>query len=193
MQVMISHPNRISVGVDLLDFPSIFWAETNYSVFTNLQANRRSWRVGQREDVLVRYYCYRDTIQEVALNIVADKASAANRIDGNADAVDTLAAQGGENDIASMLMNMLATGQDAAYESGLAAAFAKVNAKPTSSFMGAFTADDDALAQRELPTPEPVVSTQPDSSTTTYDPATSEIYTASGMVQQSLFDLMSPN
>ena len=47
IDVLICHPRLVQTGLDLIDFPTIVWAETDYSVYTMRQASRRSWRIGQ--------------------------------------------------------------------------------------------------------------------------------------------------
>jgi hypothetical protein len=47
VDVIITHPRKVETGIDLLDFPTIIWMAIDYSVYTVLQASRRSWRIGQ--------------------------------------------------------------------------------------------------------------------------------------------------
>ena len=47
VDVLICHPRLVQTGLDLIDFPTICWYETDYSVYTMRQASRRSWRIGQ--------------------------------------------------------------------------------------------------------------------------------------------------
>ena len=42
VDVIISHPKKVETGIDLLDFPTIVWMSPHYSVYTVLQASRRS-------------------------------------------------------------------------------------------------------------------------------------------------------
>ena len=46
IDVMICHPRLVQTGLDLIDFPTLIWHETDYSVYVR-QASRRSWRIGQ--------------------------------------------------------------------------------------------------------------------------------------------------
>ena len=47
-------PRRlVQTGLDLIDFPTIVWDETDYSVYVVRQASRRSWRIGQTRPVKV--------------------------------------------------------------------------------------------------------------------------------------------
>ena len=47
IDVLICHPRLVQTGLDLIDFPTIVWDETDYSVYVVRQASRRSWRIGQ--------------------------------------------------------------------------------------------------------------------------------------------------
>ncbi len=48
IQVVICHPKLVETGLDLLDFPTIIFYESGYSLHTLRQASRRSWRIGQK-------------------------------------------------------------------------------------------------------------------------------------------------
>ena len=57
VQVVICHPKLVETGLDLLDFPTIIFYESGYSLHTLRQASRRSWRIGQRRPVRVKFLC----------------------------------------------------------------------------------------------------------------------------------------
>ena len=59
VDVIICHPRLVQTGLDLVDFPTIVWYETDYSVYTMRQASRRSWRIGQTRPVKVIFMAYR--------------------------------------------------------------------------------------------------------------------------------------
>ena len=82
IDVMICHPRIVSTGMDLLDFPTLVFYQTEYSVFTVRQASRRSWRIGQKKPVRVHYFVYKDTIQEKALTLIAKKTKASLAVEG---------------------------------------------------------------------------------------------------------------
>jgi hypothetical protein len=90
VDVIVTHPRKVETGIDLLDFPTIVWMAIDYSVYTVLQASRRSWRIGQTEPVKVYYFAYEETIQEDALRLVAAKV-AALRVNGDTVGDDSLA------------------------------------------------------------------------------------------------------
>jgi hypothetical protein len=52
---VICHPKLVETGLDLLDFPTIIFYESGYSLHTLRQAGRRSWRIGQRRPVRVKF------------------------------------------------------------------------------------------------------------------------------------------
>jgi len=84
-QVLICHPRLVATGLDLtgeMNFPTIIWAQTDWSLFTLRQASRRSWRLGQTEPVRVVFTAYEGTMQELCLKVLAEKLLAAEAIEG---------------------------------------------------------------------------------------------------------------
>jgi hypothetical protein len=73
MQVRVAHPRLVSVGMDLLWAPSIYFVQTGYSIYTLRQASRRSWRIGQRSNVVVRFLSYNETMQTSCLRLMGKK------------------------------------------------------------------------------------------------------------------------
>jgi hypothetical protein len=51
----------------------IFFYETGYSIYTLRQASRRSWRIGQKKDVNVKFFFYAATMQETCLRLMGKK------------------------------------------------------------------------------------------------------------------------
>ncbi|HHZ9383993.1 TPA: SNF2-related protein, partial [Pseudomonas aeruginosa] len=51
IDVLITNPELVKTGLDLLDFPTIAFLQTGYNVYTLQQAARRSWRIGQKHPV----------------------------------------------------------------------------------------------------------------------------------------------
>ena len=73
VQVVICHPRLVQTGLDLWSFPDIFFYETGYSIYTLRQASRRSWRIGQRSNVNVKFFYYADTMQETCVRLMGKK------------------------------------------------------------------------------------------------------------------------
>ena len=97
IDVLICHPRLVQTGLDLIDFPTIVWAETDYSVYTMRQASRRSWRIGQTRPVKVIFMAYRGTLQADALKLVAQKLQSSLAVEGELPE-DGLAAYGDDGD-----------------------------------------------------------------------------------------------
>jgi hypothetical protein len=82
VQVVISHPKLVETGLDLLDFPTILFYESGYSLHTLRQASRRSWRIGQRRPVRVKFLCYEGTMQTACLCLMGKKLLVALTMQG---------------------------------------------------------------------------------------------------------------
>jgi len=82
VQVVISHPKLVETGLDLLDFPTIIFYESGYSLHTLRQASRRSWRIGQRRPVRVKFFCYQETMQTACLRLMGKKLLIALTMEG---------------------------------------------------------------------------------------------------------------
>jgi hypothetical protein len=73
MKVCIAHPRLVQTGLDLWAMPDIFFYETGYSIYTLRQASRRSWRIGQKKNVNVKFFYYAGTMQEACLRLMGKK------------------------------------------------------------------------------------------------------------------------
>ena len=97
IDVLICHPRLVQTGLDLIDFPTICWDETDYSVYVVRQASRRSWRIGQTRPVKMVFMSYRNTLQADALKLVAKKMQSSLAVEGELPE-DGLAAYGDDGD-----------------------------------------------------------------------------------------------
>ena len=97
LDVLVCHPRLVQTGLDLVDFPTICWYETDYSVYTMRQASSRSWRIGQTQPVQVVFMAYRNTLQADALKLVAKKLQSSLAVEGELPE-DGLAAFGDDGD-----------------------------------------------------------------------------------------------
>jgi superfamily II DNA or RNA helicase len=82
IQVVIAHPKLVETGLDLLDFPTIIFYESGYSLHTLRQASRRSWRIGQKRRVRVKFLCYEGTMQTACLRLMGKKLLVALTMEG---------------------------------------------------------------------------------------------------------------
>ena len=81
-QVVICNPELVKTGLDLLAFPTIYFMQTGYNVYTLMQAARRSWRIGQTEDVRVYFAGYMNTAQQICLELMGQKISVSQSTSG---------------------------------------------------------------------------------------------------------------
>jgi hypothetical protein len=82
VQVVVCHPKLVETGLDLLDFPTLYFYETGYSLFTLRQASRRSWRIGQKHPVRVKFLMYSGTVQENQIRLMGKKLLVAMMMEG---------------------------------------------------------------------------------------------------------------
>jgi superfamily II DNA or RNA helicase len=82
VQVVLCHPKLVETGLDLLDFPTIIFYESGYSLHTLRQASRRSWRIGQKWPVRVLFMCYEATMQTSCLRLMGKKLLVALTMEG---------------------------------------------------------------------------------------------------------------
>ena len=129
VDVIITHPKRVETGLDLLDFPTIIWMGTEYSVYTILQASRRSWRIGQSKEAKVYFFYYRGTLQEKAMRLIAAKVKAALRMRGDTIPDESIADMDvmAQDDMVSALTKMMLEDGVAEQVDSLEDVFAKMN------------------------------------------------------------------
>ncbi|MBW4040244.1 MAG: DEAD/DEAH box helicase [Acidobacteria bacterium] len=82
VEVVLCHPKLVETGLDLLAFPTLYFYETGYSLHTLRQASRRSWRIGQRHAVRVKFVTYAGTMQETCLRLMGKKMLVALMMEG---------------------------------------------------------------------------------------------------------------
>jgi len=82
VQVIIGHPKLVETGLDLLDFPTLIFYETGYSLHTLRQSSRRSWRIGQDRPVRVFFLCQEATMQTKCLRLMGKKLLVALTLEG---------------------------------------------------------------------------------------------------------------
>lgn len=82
IQVLLTNPILVSTGLDLYGFPSLFFYQTGYRLSIVRQASRRHWRIGQKNLCETVYSGYQNTMQDLAINLMAAKMNAALALEG---------------------------------------------------------------------------------------------------------------
>lgn len=83
VDVLVTNPELVKTGLDLIDFPTLVFLQTGFSVYTLMQAARRSWRIGQTEPVDVYFMGYQNTAQMACLKLMAQKIAVAQSTSGD--------------------------------------------------------------------------------------------------------------
>ncbi len=149
-EVLICHPRLVQTGLDLVDWPSICWYETEYSVYVLHQASRRSWRIGQRQDVEVTHLVYGGTIQAEALALMSSKMRSSLMIEGELPEDGLATLDGNDQDVMLVLARRL-TDRSEGTEHSLEALFARSRAAEAESADYLFGADQStAMAEPGL-------------------------------------------
>ena len=71
MDVLMTNPRKVEVGMDLLDFPTIIFYQIPMSTYTLRQASRRSWRIPQTK-----------TGQSILSDVSRDSSDTADEFNG---------------------------------------------------------------------------------------------------------------
>ena len=108
VQAVICHPKLVQTGLDLIEFPTILFYETGYSIYVLRQASRRSWRIGQRLPVKVKFLHYAETMQETCLRLMGRKLLVSLAMEGKF-ASEGLQAINDEDDILMAMARELVT------------------------------------------------------------------------------------
>jgi hypothetical protein len=108
VQAVICHPKLVQTGLDLIEFPTILFYETGYSIYVLRQASRRSWRIGQRLPVKVKFLHYGETMQESCLRLMGKKLLVSLAMEGKFSS-EGLQAINEEDDILMAMARELVT------------------------------------------------------------------------------------
>ncbi len=83
VDVVITNPELVKTGLDMLEFPTIVFMQSGYNVYTLQQAARRSWRIGQKLEVDVYFLGYAGSAQISCLSLMAKKIAVSQSTSGD--------------------------------------------------------------------------------------------------------------
>jgi SNF2 family DNA or RNA helicase len=83
VDVIVTNPELVKTGLDMLEFPTIVFMQTGYNVYTLQQAARRSWRIGQKQAVKVLFLGYAQTMQDKCLSLMGKKVTVSQSTSGD--------------------------------------------------------------------------------------------------------------
>lgn len=108
VQAVICHPKLVQTGLDLIEFPTILFYETGYSIYVLRQASRSSWRIGQHLPVKVKFLHCAETMQERCLRLMGKKLLVSLAMEGKFSS-EGLQALNEEDDILMAMARELVT------------------------------------------------------------------------------------
>lgn len=153
--VLVSNPELVKVGLDLVQFPTVVFYQVGYNIFTLRQAARRSWRIGQKQPVKVYYLTYKNTMQETAVSLIAKKLEIALLVEGDLpEGLAEYQVEGG-----SLIEEMAKALAEGRHYSGAETAWANFRRKEVESSLGigkketVFTEKILKPAKKSSPTP----------------------------------------
>jgi superfamily II DNA or RNA helicase len=102
IDVLVTNPDLVKTGLDLLEFPTIVFLQSGYNLYTLQQASRRSWRIGQKQAVKVIYLGYAETSQVACLELMSRKIAVSQSTSGDApeSGLDVLNQEGDSVEVA---------------------------------------------------------------------------------------------
>ena len=157
IDAVVCNPKLVQTGLDLIDFPTIIWYETEYSVYTMRQASRRSWRIGQNRPVSVYHLTYEDCLQATALQLIAKKTAASLAVEGELPE-EGLSAYGQDTENLYMTLAKQIAGQLPTEEEDLEELFRRARNRELEDDRELTT---DGRDEWELPAPEPAANPEP--------------------------------
>ena len=83
VDVIVTNPELVKTGLDMLEFPTIVFMQSGYNVYTLQQASRRSWRIGQKLPVEVHFLGYEGCAQMECLELMAKKIAVSQSTSGD--------------------------------------------------------------------------------------------------------------
>lgn len=136
--VLITNPELVKTGLDLLEYPTIIFYEqaySSYNVFTMRQAAKRAWRIGQRVDCEVHSIAYAGTAQQTALNLIGSKMNISQGVEGRLSSGSDIASEAEEENLQiAMARALLKNEKVEAEAAGSSAKTLDLNAREWSKF-----------------------------------------------------------
>ena len=107
VQVLLTNPECVSTGLDIVQYPTIYFYEIPLNTKTLRQSEKRAHRIGQRMDCRIYYSYYKDSIQQDIILLQSQKKRASLALEGVfSNDLLSIMSSGGET-VESMLNKVL--------------------------------------------------------------------------------------
>ena len=118
IQVIVTNPKCVETGLDIIQYPTIYYYETSYDIKVMRQSERRAYRPNQKSECRIYYSYYKNTLQEDALKLQGNKKSSSLAIEG-VFSEDLLSQFGDIGESAASILNKILEGKIRMKESDL--------------------------------------------------------------------------
>jgi SNF2 family DNA or RNA helicase len=153
--VLVCNPKLVETGLDLIDYNTVVFAETEFSLYTMWQAIRRVWRLGQTKPVKAVFSIYNGSLEEKALTLMGRKIKAAQLLYG--DEVGGALVPAEDGDFLTQLARDVLSGKKLADLTALFAEDVRVQHNPVDLVIQSDT-PNNPIAVITLPSPNSVKS-----------------------------------
>jgi Helicase conserved C-terminal domain len=83
VDAILTNPELIKTGLDLLEFPTIMFMQSGYNVYTVQQAARRAYRIGQTESCEEYFLGYEGSAQMGCYALMSKKIAVSQSTSGD--------------------------------------------------------------------------------------------------------------
>jgi hypothetical protein len=109
INVLITNPELVKTGLDLLFTPTLVFYEVTFSLSTMMQASARAYRLNQTHDLCKTVYMYSEgTMEHTAVQLMSRKQRAAKLLSGDIGLTGLDQLTEGEGSFESALMDAIA-------------------------------------------------------------------------------------
>lgn len=118
VQVIITNPKCVETGLDIIQYPSIYYYETSYDIKLMRQSEKRAYRPNQKYECRIYYAYYINTLQEDAIKLQGTKKASSLAVEG-IFSEDMLSQMGDIGESPSSILNKILEGKIKLKESDL--------------------------------------------------------------------------
>lgn len=118
VEVIITNPTCVETGLDIIQYPTIYFYETSYNIKTIRQAERRAYRPNNPHECRIYYAYYKKSLQEDALKLQGNKKASSLAVEG-VFSEDMLSQMGDLGESPASILNKILEGRIKLKESDL--------------------------------------------------------------------------
>ncbi|UYZ38988.1 helicase-related protein (plasmid) [Clostridium beijerinckii] len=118
VQVIITNPKCVDTGLDIIQYPTVYFYETTYAIKVMRQAERRAYRPNNPRECRIYYSYYKNTLQEDALKLQGSKKASSLAVEG-IFSEDMLSQMGDIGESPASILNKILEGKIKMKESDL--------------------------------------------------------------------------